>query len=110
MINDHVMLTSSLLLWRLDCDIGTSTSIRAMFARSDKQGPTSSFFSQYWAGTGQVLKKSWVAGGYRSGRSVEIFDRVFLGNLFTHGHFRTCRVFLCMLGIYRYLGYIRYLG
>ena len=44
MINDHVILTSSLLLWRHDYDFGASTTTRAMLAGSDKQGPTGSFF------------------------------------------------------------------
>ena len=44
MINDHVILTSSLLLWRHDYDFGASTTTRAMFAGSDKQGPTGIFF------------------------------------------------------------------
>ena len=35
------------------------------------------FFFQFWAGWGRVLKKSRAAGGFGSGRSIEIFDRVF---------------------------------
>ena len=45
---------------------------------------------------GQVRVGYWqkcrVAGGFGSGRSVEIFDRVFLGILFTLGYFRVFRV------------------
>ena len=43
-------------------------------------------FFQYWAGSGWVLKKSWVASGFGSGRSVEIFDWVFPGTLLTFGY------------------------
>ena len=45
---------------------------------------------------GQVLagyqKKSRIAGGFGSGRRVEIFNRVFSGILFTLGYFRVFRV------------------
>ena len=45
LIDDHLILNSSLLLWRHDYDFGASTTTRAMLAGSDKQGPTGSFFS-----------------------------------------------------------------
>ena len=47
-----------------------------------------------------------VAGWVGSGRSVEIYDRVFPGIFFTLGYFRVCRVcrvFTGMSGIYGYL-------
>ena len=47
---------------------------------------------QYLAGLGWVLKKSWVAGGFGSGRSVEVFNRVFLGYIWI------CRAFPGILG------------
>ena len=37
------------------------------------------------AGSGRLLKKSTVVGRIGSGRSVEIFNRVFPGTLFTLG-------------------------
>ena len=49
---------------------------------------------QYSAGLGRVLKKSQVAGRFRSGKSVEIFDRV-------------CRVLNLLSGISEYAGYFR---
>ena len=62
------------------------------------QGPTGGFFN-----IGQVLagnrKKSRVAGGFGSGRRVEIFNRVFSGVLFSVGYFRVIRVFR----VFRYL-------
>ena len=48
-------------------------------------------FFQYRAGLGRVLTKSQVAGRFRSGITVEIFDQVFPGTVFT--------VFLGILGI-----------
>ena len=44
LIDDHLILNSSLLLWRHDYDFGASIITRAMFAGSDKQGPTGIFF------------------------------------------------------------------
>ena len=55
---------------------------------------------QYWAGLVQVSKKN---GGFRSGRSFEIFDRVFLGTLFTLGYFRVYWVFQVIPNISGYL-------
>ena len=50
---------------------------------------------QYQAGSGRVLKKEdWVAGGFDSGRSVEVFYRVFPGTLSTFEYFRMFQVFL----------------
>ena len=57
------------------------------------QGPTGRVF-QYQAGSGRVLKKGWVACGLELGRSVEIFDRVFPGTLFTLWYFRVYRVLI----------------
>ena len=48
---------------------------------------------QYSAGLGRVSKKSQVAGRFGSGRSVEIFDRVLLGTLFSLGFILKCQVF-----------------
>ena len=65
---------------------------------------------------GRVLKKSRVAGGFGSGRSVEIFDRVFPGILGISGYFQVVpgisRYFLCffMFGYTRYFGYTRCFG
>ena len=42
-------------------------------------------FFQYPAGSGRLLKKSPVVGRFGSGRSVEIFNRVFPGILFFLG-------------------------
>ena len=57
-------------------------------------------------GSGRVgyWTKYRVAGRVGSGRSVEIYDRVFPGIFFTLGYFRVCRVFS---GIYGYVGYLR---
>ena len=41
--------------------------------------------------------------GFRSGRSVEIYDRVFPGISFIFGYFRVFRVFPGMLGIFGYI-------
>ena len=35
-----------------------------------------------------IRQGSWVAGGFKSGRSVEIIDRVFPSTLFTQRYFR----------------------
>ena len=57
-------------------------------------GPNGSFF-QYWAASGQLLKKEdWVAGGFYSGRNVEVFYQIFPGTLSTLGYFGMFRVFL----------------
>ena len=45
-------------------------------------------FFQYQAGSGRVLKKGWLACGLESGRSVEIFDRVFPCTLLTLRYFQ----------------------
>ena len=39
---------------------------------------------------------------FKSGRSVELYDRVFLGIFFTFGYFRVFRVFPGMSGIFGY--------
>ena len=51
-------------------------------------------------GSGRVgyWTKYRVAGRVGSGRSVEIYDRVFPGIFFTLGYFRVCRVFLGISG------------
>ena len=52
-------------------------------------GPNGSFF-RYWAGSGRLLKKEdWVAGGFYSGRNVEVFYQVFPGTLSTLGYFHS---------------------
>ena len=44
--------------------------------------------------------------GFGSGRSVEIYDRVFSGIFFTFGYFRVCRVFSGISGFtHTYQGY-----
>ena len=53
-----------------------------------RAGPNRKGLFHYRAGSGRVLKKSWVAGGFGSCRSVEIFDRVYMGTLFTLEYFR----------------------
>ena len=66
-------------------------------------------------GSGRVgyWTKYRVAGRVGSGRSVEIYDRVFPGIFFTLGYFRVCRVFSCILGYFRVFsgisGYVGYL-
>ena len=55
---------------------------RCLHASINRDQRTVFFSILGWYGSG--IKKSWVAGGYGSCRSVEIFDRLFLGNLFTH--------------------------
>ena len=60
-------------------------------------------------GSGRVgyWTKYRVAGRVGSGRSVEIYDRVFPGIFFTLGYFRVCRVCRVFSGIYGYVGYLR---
>ena len=48
-----------------------------------------------------------IAGRVGSGRSVEIYDRVFPGMSGIFGYFRVCRVFT---GIYGYIGYHLFFG
>ena len=68
-----------------------------------KQCPAGRVF-QYRVGLGQVLEK---IPGSGSGRSVEIYDRIFLGIFFTLGYFQVFWVFPGILGISRYVGYCR---
>ena len=60
-------------------------------------------------GSGRVgyWTKYRVAGRVGSGRSVEIYDRVFPGIFFTLGYFRVCRVCRVFSGISGYVGYLR---
>ena len=57
---------------------------------------------QYQVGSGSGQNTGYRVG-FGSGRSVEIYDRVFPGILFTLGYFRVCWVFPGMSGIYGYL-------
>ena len=54
-------------------------------------------FFQYRLG---CWTKYRVAGRVGSGRSVEIYDRVFLGIFFTLGYFGVCRVFSGISGYF----------
>ena len=57
------------------------------------QGPIGRGFSISGRFGSSIEKKSRVAGGFGSGRGVEIFNRVFPGILFIIGYFRVFRVF-----------------
>ena len=64
---------------------------------SCSQGSTGNFFSISVGFGSGIEKKGRVAGGFRSGRSVEIFVQVYLGTLFHLGY-------LGILGIPEMLG------
>ena len=64
------------------------------------------FFLQYQSGSCRVLKKkSRVAGRFRSGRSVEIFDQAYLDTLFDLRYFQLCPVFWVYLKCQVYTRY-----
>ena len=61
--------------------------------------PDGCFFFQYQAGSSRSSKKSQVAGGFGSGRSVEKIDQVFKGTLISLGFFQICCVYLGISGV-----------
>ena len=58
-----------------------------------KQGPTGRVFSISGGFRSGSEQKSRIAGGYLLARSVEIFNRVFLGTSFSFGYFRYQKTF-----------------
>ena len=99
--NNSNMTRSSLTLWTgnewskrilLHCDNRWKPATRPDFFDSNltiypalqirgvdvRAGPNRKGLFHYRAGSGRVLKKSWVAGRFGSCRSVEIFDRVYI--------------------------------
>ena len=60
-------------------------------------------FFHYGVGSDYKLKKGSYRVGLGSGRSVEIYDRVFPGISFIFGYFRVFRVFPGILGIFGYI-------
>ena len=83
------------------------------------QGPTGRVFSISGGFGSGIEKKSRLAGWFGSGRSVEIFYRVFPGILFIIGYFQEFagnsgyfRIFslFFMSGYTRYFGYTQNIG